>query len=354
MKKLILLSYLFLSLSLFGNIDGIYQLTVLDAGGDELSVATGFAVNHNGKHIISSYHLLDTYILEANKIVMNYKGQDIELKIENFDDLHDVLILKPVYDIIDDDDFIKLSKKCTKDVEVIGFRKGKQYLISTEFSGKTRLAGFERLDTFLPQGFSGSPVLTEDGSKACAMVILSNKEDANSIAVRAFSFYKILQNTYNMTIAEHRMAIGLEYTVRNNKELNRITRLNKNRQIIVNVIGNDVYTIRNTKNIILNILKHKIKGLRVLNSRNIFINGMSGSKLFVKNSELVTVANSVFSDRKYGIFLVNSSNLLISNNKFVSLSNGIVLKNMSTSAINTIFVKQNIYKKVGKKVLVIS
>ena len=356
MLKLIVISFVCLFNSLlFSSFDGVYQLSVLDIQGNKLATATGFAINFKGKHILSSYHLLDNHILEADKIVMNFRGNEIELRISSYDNLRDILVLDTDDESFLDQDALEFGSCNNKrDFDVVGFRKGRQFSINAENIGETKLKGFYMLDTFLPKGFSGSPVLDDDELSVCGMVILSDKEDVNSVYVSKYLLSKTFDSLHSLeSVSEHRLNIGLEYIVKNNEDLQKLSKRNLRKQVIVNIIGDDIYTLKNERNLIVNFLSKDNKGLRVLNSRNIYINGVKGGQLIVKNSRAITVANSQFLEQSYGILLINSSNMLISNNKFISLNNGILIKNINEDKLASIYVQKNQYKKVSKKLKII-
>jgi hypothetical protein len=319
-------------LSLFSqSLEGVYQLEIEDQDGKVISKGTGFYVRpeHSIKsYVLTSFHLLNSRLLEAAKIKIADTGKDIYLKVAAYDELTDVLAL---YSDEMNDRTWTLAKDCSGKINIAGYHSGKFCVIDVE-DGMDEIsdAAVKRLPVYLSKGFSGAPLLNEK-AEVCGMVVLSSEQNASSIAVSNGSLRSVLNNISKQpySIRELRVMMGTEKIVHDQEELDRLALdPNNGRQFVIGLAPTEKtqrFVIKNAANVIIDAYSD-ISKLLIHRSKNIMVRNIKADRLMINESSDVTVTGCIFNTLDQALLLKDSSNLYVKGNLFKGMDTGIVLK----------------------------
>jgi len=338
----VVLGVLFGANSFAQSFEGVYQLEIENQEGISISRGTGFYVNseiNNKSYVVTSFHLLNSRLLEAAKIKITNMGKDIYLKIVTYDELNDVLVLYSS-EIVDEP--WSFGKNCNSKINVIGYHNTKLAAINVDGGlVDTDLEAVKKLSVYLSKGFSGAPLLN-DQAQICGMVVLSSEQNASSIAVSG-EMIKSVMTTIGKdlySVREVRIILGVEKVVRTQEELERVVSNSVAvRQFVIGlapVSKNEKFLLRNANNLIVDAYTDVSK-LVVHQSKNIMVRNIKAERLMINESTNVTVTGCVFNSASQALLLKDSSNLYVKGNFFKNIDTGIVLKavNIDEKALNT-------------------
>ena len=333
--------------------EGVYQLEVENQDGQVISRGTGFYVNSgvsDKSYIVTSFHLLNSRLLEATKIKITSMGKDTYLKIAAYDDLNDILVLYSK-EIIDES--WSFGKNCNGKIEVTGFHNSKLTAIEIEEGFvNSDLDAIKKLSVYLSKGFSGAP-LFNDNAEICGMVVLSSEQNASSIAVSKETIKAVIATVGSdlYSVREVRIALGVEKVAHNQEELDRIiSGSSTERQLVIGlapVNKNEKFLVKNANNIVVDAYTD-ISKLVIHQSKNIMVRNVKAERIMINESVGVTVTGCVFNSMTQALLLKDSSNLYIKGNLFKGIDTGIVIKaasidekklntdNVFVSVINTV------------------
>jgi hypothetical protein len=312
-------------------VEGIYQLEIEDQDGKIISRGTGFYVRpeHSVKaYVLTSFHLLNSRLLEASKIKIADTDKDIYLKVAAYDELTDVLAL---YSDEMNDQALLLGKDCNGKMDVAGYHSGKLGVIDVEDGlDDTIEDAIKRLPVYLSKGFSGAPLLNER-AEVCGMVVLSSEQNASSIAVSNGSLKAVINSTSKQlySVRELRIAMGAEKIVHNQEELDRLTlEPNSGRQFVIGLAPaqrSQRFVVKNATNIIVDAYSD-ISKLLIHRSKNVMVRNIKLDRLMINESSGVTVTGCIFNTVGQALLLKDSSDLYVKGNIFKNIDTGIVLK----------------------------
>ena len=330
-KALTVLALLFSSVVYSQGIEGIYQLEIQDSSGAAISRGTGFLVQSkysDRPYIVTSFHLINARLLEADRIKINTKDGGRYLNIVAYDELNDLLALSSEGL---SDQALNISYSCSEDLNVAGYHEGK--LMALDIKGSNIVQkGISRLPVYLTKGFSGAPVMNEVAG-VCGMVVLSSEQNASSVAVSHAMIDGFLnaiepnQRTYGVRAL--RVLMGVERIARTQADLDNIlSNTSSQRQLVINIMpesNNETFLIRNASNVVVEAAS-TLKRLTIHQSRNIMVRGINAGRLIVNESDGVTITECTFDQNSQALFLKDSKDMLISKNNFRKINTGIVLK----------------------------
>ena len=356
-KKIIMivmvLGVLLASSSFAQSFEGVYQLEIDDQNGQSISRGTGFYVNSeqsNKSYVITSFHLLNSRLLEAAKIKIVSIGKDIYLKIAAYDELNDVLVLYS-NEIMDEP--WSFGKDCKGKIDVAGYHNNKLAAVNVE-SGlvDTDVGTVKRLSVYLSKGFSGAP-LFNDKAQICGMVALSSEQNASSIAVSSEMIKAVLSTVGKdfYSVRETRIILGVEKVARTQEELDvLLAGSNSTRQLVIGLAPmskNDKFLVKNASNVIIDAYSD-IGKLVVHQSKNIMVRNIKAERLMINESTGVTITGCIFNSLDQALLLKDSSNLYVKGNLFKGIDTGIVLK--AASVDEKALAKDNIFVSVSNTI----
>lgn len=331
MKKIILLLLVF-SVNANAELKGVINLGVLDINNKVLANATGFIVTEGeNKLVLTSFHLLNINIVLAEKIIDIKTG--LRLEILSYDEDFDLLIL----DGQNYEDSFNLAKNCNENKYlVVGYYKNELRYLDTA-KGRTvdtYEKGLKSIDSYLPVGFSGAPVLDSQAS-VCGLVVLSSQGNSNSIYLDSSIIIEkiaMLKGT-NLGISDIRQDLGIEFEIKNNAQLaDFLNSKNKFSQQILMLNPDNLkeeFTIKYAENLIIK-SKKVISKINISKSANIYVSGiLFREQVNIRDSHFITITSCKFSDIKSRINLNNSSNLVISHNQFKNVKSIFISKDSS-------------------------
>ena len=336
MPKRLIIVAMFLS-CLFGgklfsqSLEGVYQLAIEDQDGKVISKGTGFYVRpeHSIKsYVLTSFHLLNSRLLEAAKIRIADASKDIYLKVAAYDELTDVLAL---YSDEMNDRTLSLAKDCSGNIDIAGYHSGKFGVIDVE-DGMDDVSdnAVKRLPVYLSKGFSGAPLLNER-AEVCGMVVLSSEQNASSIAVPNGLLRAVLNDVSKQpySVRELRIMMGTEKIVHDQEELDRLALdPNNGRQFVIGLAPTEKaqrFVVKNAANIIIDAYSD-ISKLLIHRSKNVMVRNIKADRLMINESSSVTVTGCIFNTLARRCLLKDSSNLYVKGNLFKGIDTGIVLK----------------------------
>jgi hypothetical protein len=314
--------------------EGVYQLEVENEDGQGISKGTGFYVNSgisDKSYIVTSFHLLNSRLLEAAKIKITNLGKDIYLKIAGYDDLNDILVLSSK-EILDES--WSFGKNCNGKVEVTGFHNSKLTAVEVEDGlVNSEVDAVKKLSVYLSKGFSGAP-LFNNNAEICGMVVLSSEQNASSIVVSNKIIKSVIATVGSdlYSVREVRIALGVEKIVRNQQDLDRIlSESNTTRQLVIGlapVNKSETFLVKNANNVIVDAYTD-ISKLVIHQSKNIMVRNVKAERIMVNESTGVTVTGCIFNSMDQALLLRDSSNLYVKGNLFKGIDTGIVIKSAS-------------------------
>jgi hypothetical protein len=323
-----MLSFLFFLcfsvLSVYSNekLSGVLNLGVLDSSDSLISKASAFVVFdelRQEKYIVTSFHVLNKNLLIAESIVDLSTNE--KLDILAYDEEYDVLILSTKEH---QDDFFYISKSCSKsNLLVTGYYKDKLRYANVLKARELDVyeSGILSIDTYLPKGFSGSPVLNNQ-ALLCGMVVLSSEGNSSSIYVASYIIERIIrEKIFNkMSVSKIRKDLDLEIEVSSNAELKEVLKnKNKNKQklIVLNPFNpEEVFKVSDNANFIIK-SRTKINGISLTNVNNAMLLSLSTkNKVLINQSKNISIVASNFISDNATIDITSSSNLDIKSNRF--------------------------------------
>jgi uncharacterized protein YfiM (DUF2279 family) len=320
-----------MSSGIFANsLEGVFSLSVQDSNSKAISSGAGFAIydeNTKKPMILTSFHLVNSVLLGANKIKINngeYSGS--ELSILFYDELNDILILSAPNSL---SSFFDISDNCQQKVLVAAYHKDQLLVLNSDEMIQTKFRDLRRLPIYLNKGFSGAPVLNENAG-VCGMVALSSESNASSVVITSQALRRAvsLVKDGGFSIKDLRVAMGLEHVVGTQEELNELLSLRQEgMQIIVKLNSRNMadFIIRDAKDIIIEAVNN-VNRIVVYNSENIMLRGLSSQRVMIDRSRSVLISSSKFENVQRPILLRDSQDVLIRACTFSNIDDLVISK----------------------------
>ena len=328
---LMLLSLLFCSPLFSQSFDGVYQLGIEDQDGKVISKGTGFYVKlEQGarSYVLTSFHLLNSRLLEASRIKIIGETKNIYLKIAAYDELNDVLALYS--DEISDQTW-PLGSECFGGFDIAGYNNGKLGVVSVEDEIEDDTSdNIKRIPIYLRSGFSGAPLFNKK-AEVCGMVVLSSEQNASSVAISNDIIRQLLNLRTNLfySVRELRLMMGAERVAHSQEELDKIILdPNKERQLVIGLAPSKKtqrFVIRDAGNVIVDAYS-EINKLLIHRSKNVMVRNLKVDRLMINESSGVSVTGCIFNTLGNALLLKDSSDLYVKGNLFKNIETGIILK----------------------------
>lgn len=309
-----------LSAKALGQPKGVISLNVLDVNNKTIAKATGFVVYDQIKEkklIFTSFHLLNINLILAEKIIDSETNKVLD--IVSYDEDFDLLVL----DGSSYKDFFMIGKTC-KDNEyfVLGYYKEALKYVKVKSGSDVDLyeKGLKSLDSYLPKGFSGAPVL-DSNAFVCGLLVLSSEGNSNSIYVdNSILQAELLKPIEQLiTISHIRRDLGIELEVNSISALKEaINSKTKDEQklIVINIPDLTNLNLSGVENLIIK-SKNSFETLKIENAANVYLTGLNIRKnLDVINSDYISISACTFIESDSKIDFKTSKNILVSYNSF--------------------------------------
>lgn len=328
MRKMILILMLS-SLNLYA-FKGVYELSVLNSKDEVIARGSSFILNNK---FITSFHLLNSKIVEAERIVAKYNEEILDLTIVFYDEFYDILILTP-YDNRKLEASFEISEECSSSLTGVGFYKGKLLAIELGSFEKTEINEVYRVNKYLRNGFSGGAIFNEK-AKICGIIILSSELNSSSIAVGSSILEKAVNSANEIKdISQIRKEEGIEIEIKSQEEFDYLIKNRaSDKQIVINLkyLKEKEFNILNTYNIVIKV-DNFLNSLVVNNSENILIENLKTYNLEIEDSASVSVRNSIFYEDN-ALQITNSRDIFVDNNSFFNNKSAIVLNSIPRTEI---------------------